>query len=204
MLIKNIETKIKTFALVAMVSVIGSVVVAIGSFYFAYQQIDKERQKVYVLDAGVPILVNRTNQSSNRVAEYKAHINLFHNMFFTLPPDDKFIQDNLKKAMYLIDNTGLMEYNNLKEKGYYNQILSSSAVLSIMTDSVSINLRDNSFIYYGKQRIDRKTSVISREITTTGFFHDIPRTDYNPHGVLITNWQTQKNEDIDFQQKKNF
>lgn len=204
MIFKNYEKKMKLVLVVSIVALFASVLISIGSFYFAYRQINYERQNIYVLDAGIPILVNRTNIESNREVEYKSHVNLYHNLFFTLPPDDKFIQNNLNKAMYLIDKTGLMEHNNLKEKGYYNRILSSSAVLSIMSDSIDINMETKFFTYYGTQRIDRRSSVINRTIKTTGNLYDVPRTENNPHGVIITDWRTVENKDISFKQKKDF
>ena len=39
-------------------------------------------------------------------------------MFFTLAPDDKYIRYTMEKAMYLVDETGLAQYNTLKEKGF--------------------------------------------------------------------------------------
>ena len=204
MIFKNYEKKMKLVLVISMTALFSSVLISIGAFYFAYKQINFERQNIYVLDAGIPILVNRTNLESNREVEYKSHINLYHNLFFTLPPDDKFIQNNLNKAMYLIDKTGLMEHNNLKEKGYYSRILSSSAVLSIMTDSIDIDLETMFFTYYGTQRIDRRSSVINRTIVTTGKIYDVPRSENNPHGAIITDWRTVANKDISFKQKKEF
>src|SRR5690606_20364545 len=147
-------------------------------------------------DHGVPVLIHQTGQDVNRLVEYKSHINLFHLLFFTLPPDDKFMTDNIAKAMYLIDKSGLTEYNNLKEKGYYNAILSSSAMISIRTDSVEVDMEKKAFTYYGTQRIERETRILTRQLITTGSFQDVPRSDNNPHGALITNWKTILNKDI--------
>lgn len=44
--------------------------------------------------------------------------------------------------MYLIDDSGLKQYNNLKEKGYFNTILASSATVTIMTDSIKIDMNN--------------------------------------------------------------
>ena len=63
--------------------------------------------------------------------EAKSHVEMFHHYFFTLPPDDKYIRYTMEKAMYLVDETGLAQYNTLKEKGFYSNILGTSAVFSI-------------------------------------------------------------------------
>lgn len=74
------------------------------------------QQKIYVLDGNVPILVRRTSMEETLDVEAKSHVEMFHHYFFTLAPDDKYIQYTMEKAMYLVDETGLAQYNTLKEK----------------------------------------------------------------------------------------
>lgn len=202
MKIKNIESKIKLtlFSNILLVLLCGYGITF--AIIYAFDKISEERQKIYVIDNGVPVLVNRTNQLENREVEYKSHINMFHMLFFSLPPDDTFIKNNLNKAMYLIDESGLTQYNNLKEKSYYNQIISSSAVLSINTDSIYFNKEKMSFKYFATQRIDRKTSILKRQLITEGNLQDVPRTLNNPHGLLIKKWKTLINKDISYERKK--
>src|SRR3546814_4533046 len=95
----------------------------------------------------------------NRPVEYRAHVNLFHTLFFSLTPDDEFIEQQLRRAMYLIDESGALQYNNLKEKGYFNSILSSSAVLTLQTDSIVVDTVRKYFRYYGQQ--DRKSTRLN-------------------------------------------
>ena len=171
---------------------------------FSKDLIKESRKKIYVLDGHVPVLVRQAEMEENREVEHKSHINLFHMLFFNLPPDDQFIKENLSRAMYLVDESGLTEYNNLKEKGYYNSILASSAVLSIRTDSIQLDQEIKAFKFYGTQRIERKTSVLTRQLITEGNYEDVPRTENNPHGCLITNWQTLLNKDISHTPKSSF
>lgn len=204
MIIQNIEKKIRIGTYIGIFGIIMGAAVSLGSLFFAYKKINSERQKIYVLDNGIPVLVNRTAEVVNRKLEHKSHIEMYHLLFFTLPPDDVFIKKNMKKAMYLIDESGMAQYNNLKERGYFNAIISSSSVLSIQTDSIKINETDNSFHFYGTQRIERKTSVLKRSLQTTGFLQEVPRTVNNPHGLLIKNWKTILNKDISSKTKRAF
>jgi len=110
----------------------------------------------------------------------------------------------MKKAMYLIDESGIQQYNNLKEKGLFNQILSSSAVLTIQTDSIFLDMPSKFFRYYGKQRIERKSSIVVRSLITEGYLKDVPRSQNNPHGVLIERWKTVENKDLKNEAKNNF
>lgn len=78
----------------------------------------EERKKIYVLDGDVPLSATHTPQEINIEIEAKAHIQSFHSYFFTLPPDDEYINYTLEKAMYLIDESGLKQKNALQEKDF--------------------------------------------------------------------------------------
>ncbi|MBB6131508.1 conjugative transposon protein TraK [Mucilaginibacter lappiensis] len=203
-LIKNIESKIRLASVIAIGGLLSGILIAIGVSFFAYRQVVEARQSIYILDNNVPILAKQTNMQMNRPAEYRAHIDLFHTIFFSLTPDDKYIDYQMKKAMYLIDESGMQQYQNLKEKGYFSSILSSSSVLTIETDSIVLDIPKKYFRYYAHQKIDRKSSVLNRSLITEGYLKDIPRSDNNPHGVLIVNWKTLENKDLDNVEKNQF
>ncbi|RYE27006.1 MAG: conjugative transposon protein TraK [Sphingobacteriaceae bacterium] len=204
MLIKNIENKIRLSLYIALGSFITSIIICVIVTISSYKQVVSARESIYILDNNVPILAKQTNMQLNRPAEYRAHIDLFHSTFFSLTPDDKYIEYQMKRAMYLIDESGALQYNNLKEKGFFNSILSSSSVLTLQTDSIQLDAIHKRFIFYGKQTIDRRSSTVTRSLITTGHLKDIPRSDNNPHGVLITNWKTLENKDISNVQKNQF
>ena len=204
MLIKNIEHKIRLALVISVGSFIASILISGIVSFFAYKQVSNARENIYILDNSVPILAKQTNMQLNRPAEYKASVDLFHSIFFSLTPDDKYIDYQMKRAMYLIDESGALQYNNLKEKGYFSSILSSSSVLTLQTDSINIDIVNKKFIYYGKQIIERRSSTLTRSLITTGGLKDIPRSDNNSHGVLITNWKTLENKDLTNVQKNQF
>ena len=87
--------------------------------------------------------------------------------------------------------------NTLKEKGFYSNILGTSAVISIFCDSIKFDKEKMEFTYYGRQRIERRSNILTRELVTAGQLKRVPRTDNNPHGLLITNWRTLLNKDIE-------
>ena len=201
MLIKSIESKIRLATFVAIGSIICAMLVSGFALFSAYQQVSNARKTVYILDNNVPILARQTDMQMNRPAEYRAHVDLFHSFFFSLTPDDKYIQYQMKRAMYLVDESGMNQLNNLKEKGYFNSILSSSSVLTLETDSLLLDVPRKYFRYYGKLRIDRRSATLTRSLITEGYLKDIPRSDNNPHGLLITGWKTLENKDLDNVQK---
>jgi len=95
-------------------------------------------------------------------------------------------------------------YRNLKEKGFYSNIMGTSAVFSIYTDSILVDVDKMDFRFYGRQRIERRSSILMRELVTAGHLKRVPRTDNNPHGLLITSWRTLLNRDIEQKNKSNY
>ena len=205
MLMQSIENKFKLAFTVSIGSFLTSILIVAGGLYHANRLIENSGEYIYVLDAGIPVLLRRTDAEFNREAEYKGHIKAFHTLFFTLVPDDEYIEQNIKEAMYLIDDSGIIEYNNLKEKGYYNAIISSSSILSIRTDSIDLDMETKKFTYYGTQRIERETRIIKRQLVTEGSIQDLnPKSDNNTYGALILNWRTTLNKDISNERKRVF
>lgn len=204
MLIKNLENKIKLVGIVCSLFLFGCIVISVSSIWTARTMVLDSQQKVYVLDGNVPILVQRSNMDESLDVEAKSHIERFHHLFFTLAPDDKYIKYTMEKAMYLVDETGLAQFNALKEKGFYSNIMGTSAVFSIFCDSVKFDKSKMEFTYYGRQRIERRTNILTRQLVTAGQLKRVPRTDNNPHGLLIVNWRTLLNKDIDQRTKVNY
>ena len=204
MIVKNIEKRIKINKTMAIATVIFAIVIVIVGFSYSYKIVQDSRKSIYILDNGVPVLVKQTDELLNRPVEYKAQVELFHRLFFTLAPDDEYINKNIDKALYLMDDSAQKERSNLTEKGWYNQIISSNATVSIQTDSINIDLNNTRFMYYGTQMINRKTSLIIRKLITQGTFRDIPRTPNNAHGVLLENWNILDNTELSVKQKYSY
>ncbi|WP_443938835.1 conjugative transposon protein TraK [Pedobacter sp. MW01-1-1] len=201
MIVKNIESKIRLATVVSIGSLICAILICVATSFFAFKQIELARKSIYIFENNVPMLARQTNEQLIQPAIYRGHIELFHSLFFSLTPDDRYIDYQMKKAMYLIDESGMQQYLNLKEKGYFSSILSSSSVLTLQTDSIFVDAKRNYFRYYGKQRIERRSSIVTRSLITEGYLRDIPKSDNNLYGVLILSWKTLENKDIENVQK---
>lgn len=202
--LKKLENKIKLVLIITSLFLIGCVVISLGSLFVARGMVADAHKKIYVLDGTVPILVKQTTMDETFEVEAKSHVEMFHNLFFTLAPDDKYIDYTIKKAMYLIDESGLAQYNALKEKGFYNNIIGTSTICSIFCDSIKLDKQKMTFTYYGRQRIERRTSILMRQLITAGSLRRVPRTENNPHGFIIFGWRTLVNKDLSESQKTDF
>lgn len=204
MLVKNIEQKIRINKVVSIASILFAVLIVIAGFVLAYKLVQDSRKSLYVIDNGVPILVKQTDELLNRPVEYKSQIELFHRLFFTLAPDDRYIKENVEKSLYLIDDSGKKEYTNLREKGFYNQIISGNSLVTVRNDSIKMDVPNKKFIYYGTQMINRKNTLIIRKLITEGNFEDMIRSPNNPHGVLLRNWRILDNSELSNKAKSNY
>ena len=198
--VKTLESRMKASRSVAFISFLFNIVICIAVLIYANGQVNSARKSIYVLNGNIPMLASQTLQEVNRPAEYRSQVDLFHSLFFNIMPDEKQIQLQMEKALYLCDESGMQQYHSMKEKGFFSSILSSNAFISLMTDSIVLDNNKN-FVFYGKQKIERRSSITVRNLVTSGSLVDVPRTINNSHGVQIINWKTLNNEDLSFQEK---
>ncbi len=176
-------------------------------FTSSIRLVERSRQKIYVLDNGKSLLLAlRSDISENRAAEAKDHVKRFHELFFTMEPDKEYIENNVKEALYLSDQSAVRQYQSYKENNVYNQVIASDISMTLQADSVKVDFSGYPyrFTFYGKQKIVRKSNITMRNLITTGQLRNISRTDNNPHGFLIENWLITDNKDLETVKRKTF
>lgn len=196
--LKNIDTAFKHIRLFSLVIIVMCAFICCYTVYKSYQLIAQTQERIYILSNGKALEAFSAERKDNIPVEARDHVKMFHHFFFTLDPDDKMIQTNITKALYLADASAKRQYDNLKESRYYSNIISGNISQDIEVDSIRINL-DNYpyyFRYYSKQRITRATSVVIRSLVSEGYLRNVARSDNNPHGFLIERWNTMENKDI--------
>lgn len=195
---KNIDTAFRHVRGFTMLVIVGCVLICCFALYKSFSLVSQMQGKVYILANGKALEAYASDRKDNIPVEAKDHVKTFHQLFFTLDPDDKVIKTNLTKALYLADASAKREYDNLKENGYYSGIISGNISQTIKVDSISIDIDQypNRFRCYATQSIIRTTSIVSRSLITEGALRNVSRSDNNPHGFLIERWNTIENRDI--------
>ncbi len=195
---KNIDTAFRYMRLFTMLIVAGSLLLDGFVFYKSYALSVAYQNRIYVLANGKALEAISADRKDNIPVEARDHVKTFHTDFFTLDPDDKVIQANIAKALYLADGSAKRQYQDLKENGYYSNIIAGNISQQITTDSIAVNL--NVYPYYFKcyatQKIIRATSISLRSLVTEGYLRNVSRSDNNPHGFLIERWNMIENKDI--------
>jgi len=195
---KNIDSAFRHIRTFSIILIIANVLMFGFYVHRSDQRVERAENKVLILLNGKVVSAIVSDRKENMAVEARDHIRTFHELFFTLAPDEKVILENINKALYLADITAKQEYDNLEEKGYYSQIIAGNISQTIAFDSVAVNTEVYPFTFkcYATQHIVRTTSKVSRSLVTTGYLRNVSRSDNNPHGFLIERWTTIENKDI--------
>lgn len=195
---KNIDSAFRAVRLFMMVVVMACILLCGFSLYKGYQLAAITQNKIYVLANGKILEAVAGDKKDNIAVEVRDHVKTFHASFFTLDPDEKVIQENVTKALYLADGSARKQYENLRENNYYSNLISANISQRITVDSVEVNLNAYPYYFrcYATQKIIRTTSTLYRALITEGYVRDVSRSDNNPHGFLIERWNTLRNEDL--------
>lgn len=194
---KNIDTAFRYTRRFNLLLLVGSMVLCCFVVYSSHKTIAANRGKVYVLVNGK--LVEAIATDRNIPVEIRDHIRTFHTLFFTLSPDDKAIQTQITRALYLADGSARRIYQNMKEAGYYSSLISGNISQTIAVDSIELDMEGTTYRFRlkGTQQITRPTSVITRSLVTQGYIRiGMVQSDNNNHGFLIERWEIVENQDI--------
>ena len=203
----DIQRKFRFTVYVLLVISIALMGLSAWVFFRSAAMVEKSREKIYVLDNGKSLLLAlREDISENRSAEAKDHVKRFHELFFTLEPDKAYIENNVREALFLADQSATDQYRSFKENNLYNQVIASDISMTLTTDSVKVDFSayPYAFSFYGRQRIVRKSNITVRNLRTDGRLRNISRTDNNPHGFLIESWRITDNTDLETMKRKSF
>jgi conjugative transposon TraK protein len=194
---KNIDTAFKHIKRFSIFLILVCVALSGFAIYKSFDLVKTMQSKVYILANGKAIEAFSTTRKDNLAVELRDHIKTFHHYFFTLDPDDKVIQNHIATALNLADESAKKANDNLKERGYYNNIISANISQEIEVDSVSLDINQYPFYFkcYATQRLIRSSSTAIRKLVTQGFIRNVSRSDNNPHGFLIQRWETLENSD---------
>jgi conjugative transposon TraK protein len=195
---KNIDTAFQYVRTFTFAIVIGCLLLCGFVLYKSYQLAAITQSKVYVLANGKALEAMAADRKDNIPVEARDHVKTFHTYFFTLDPDDKVIQGNIAKALYLADGSAKRQYEDLKENGYYSNIITGNISQQIVVDSVALDINQYPYYFkcYGTQKIIRATSISYRNLITEGYLRNVSRSDNNPHGFLIERWNMVENKDL--------
>ncbi|MCH7408985.1 conjugative transposon protein TraK [Belliella sp. DSM 111904] len=194
----NINSAFSMVKSVAIVTCVGAFMMTVLIYFLHRNEVHKINQQVYIMAHDQVFQAIASNRDAQLQVEAKNHVRMFHHYFFSFSPDEEYIHKQIKRAFYLADQSAKKAYDNLQEKGFYNQVLAGNVSQEIEMDSLKLQMDSHPyhFTYYGKQKIVRTTSEVLRLLVTQGKLRAVNRSENNPHGFLIEHWETINNQDI--------
>ena len=170
----------------------------LSSGFYALHAVNQAKREIYLLAENQVLKASANPRESLLEVEARAHIKQVHQLLFMFSPDEQLINDQLNEAFYLGDASIKFHVDNLKESGYYKQVLAASVSQRVLLDSIAVDITqgDFPFTFYGKQEIIRSSSRVVRSLVTVGKLRAVQRSEHNPHGFLIENWEIIENRDL--------
>ena len=195
---RNLETAFQYVRLFSLIVVTGCISLSAFVIWLAERSVSRMQDKVYVLAEGKALEALAADRRENLVAEARDHIRNFHQAFFTLDPDEKVINANIARALYLADGSARRVYDGLKEGGYYSGVIAGNISVHLGIDSIVVEAQHYPIYFrcFGTETIVRPTSKVTRNLVTEGWLRYVVRSDNNPHGFLIEKWTILDNSDL--------
>ncbi|SNR14431.1 Conjugative transposon protein TraK [Tenacibaculum jejuense] len=195
----TVESSFKKIRLLSILFIVLCTAIVGYSIFSSYRFAEAQREKIYVLDKGKSLMLALSQDASlNRPVEAREHMRRFHELFFTLAPDNKAIESNIKRALFMADKSAFDYYKDLSEKGYYNRIISGNIHQRIVVDSIQTNFNTYPYemVLHAKQWIIRASNKTERSLVTTCQLVNSVRSDNNPQGFTIEGFRILVNTDI--------
>jgi conjugative transposon TraK protein len=195
---KNIDKAFQHIRLFSIVFIIGCVVITSLVSLNSMKQVSESQQHLYILANGKILEAFAGERKDNIAVEARDHIAMFHHYFFSLDPDEKVIDGNITKSLYLADASAKKQYDNLKENGYYRNIISGNISQQLEIDTIDLNTANYPYYFHlvGREKLIRTTSIVTRSLVTEGWLRNVSRSDNNSHGFLIEKWAILENRDL--------
>ena len=164
----------------------------------SFAMVRRSGERIYILANGKALEAVASGRRDNIAVELRDHVKTFHQHFFTLDPDEKVISRNVGRALELADESAKRAYDNLREQGYYTNLVSANISQSVEVDSVWLDLDVYPYAFrcYATQSLVRSTATVVRKLVTSGTARNVSRSDNNPHGFLLQRWVTLSNVDV--------
>lgn len=196
--LRNIDTAFRHIKRFSICLILACMLISCFAVWKSYEMVQTTQEKVYILANGKAIEAFSSQRRDNLPVEIRDHVKMFHHYFFTLDPDEKVIQRNISKALELSDQSAKKSYDNLKEQGFYSNLISANISQEIAIDSIHLDIEQYPYYFrcYATQQLIRSSATINRKLVTQGYLRNVGRSDNNPHGFLIQRWETLQNSDL--------
>src|SRR5690349_10554274 len=102
---KNIDLAFRQMRLFTVIIIFICTCITGYALYSTHELQLSSANRIYILANGKVLDAYAAERKDNIPVEARDHVKMFHFHFFSLDPDDKVIQANITKALYLADRS---------------------------------------------------------------------------------------------------
>lgn len=190
----NIENAHKKARLTTTIVVSAAMFTSLVAVSLSFKLSSDHDDRLYVVNRNVALEALSSDVTQNREAEARFTLTRFHELFYNITPDPQSIATNIRKTTYLSDESTRNLYDNLREQKFYENLINSNTVQTIVIDSAVVDLRTlpmrGRISFTLKQK--RATAETTTPILAECEFVDVNRSDNNPNGFMIKNYRILK------------
>ncbi len=194
----GIDRELRNRGILAIASIIASVVVCTIATIQSYDFAKESRDVVYVIDKGSTMMAQIAEGGVQRDLEIEDHIVRFHQLFFNLAPSAESQQRHLEQALHMADRSAYNWWQDQSESGYYSRLISANISQEIMIDSVKFDMQVYPYpaTVYGKVYLTRESNITAYDFASECQLTDVARSQSNPHGLMIEKFAVTRYESI--------
>ena len=200
----NIDTAFKKTRLIAILSLVFSFLFGVTVMIVAMSMVSKGKGKIYITNGyGNTLTAYQIAANENREAEVKAQVRTFHSLLYDISPDPIEIEKSLNEVL-LMGDASVKAFLDKRGDAYYKKLISNSAEIKYTLDSVKVNTKIYPYkaVQYGKEVVQTSVGFLIKNLVTTLDLREVARTDVNPHGLLIGNYEVLKNNRLRFVERE--
>lgn len=198
--LKSLTSYKSAFELTRIIT-ITMVVVFGGAMLFGFitmqNKIDELQRQMIVIDTrGQVYPSGSVYREDMRIYEYQNHVRTFYNLWYAF--DESSYKKNIEDALYLVGDCGIEMLDFYKQENVERMLYERNMRFETKILDIKINMRTLpvSGTIEGEQTIRRNQGMITRRLNSSFTLHDMDRSEKNPHGVKIENWEVINQEVI--------
>lgn len=200
---KDIDSRFRRIRMASFLIVQACIIISTCAIYYGFHHAREAEGRIYVLANSKVLEAVAADRKDNIPVEARDHIKVFHQLFFSLEPNEQVISDNMDRAFYLADASAKHLYDNLRESGFIAGMIAGNISQTVRVDSIRLDL--NTYPYYfqtfATETLTRPTTITIRNLVTQGWLRNTSRSDNNAHGFLIERLEVLDNQKINTQNR---
>lgn len=191
--LKSLTSYKSAFALtrlILVVLIIGFCITVLGGYLLVQKTINEIQNKMIVIDTrGVIYPSGQIDYNQMRIYEYQNHARILYNMWYAF--DENSYAQNIEKGLQLLGECGIEMLDVYKEQNLERLLFERNMRFEVEIEELKIDMNTIPISGYikGKQTIIRGHSKLTRHLDCEFTVHDVSRSELNPHGVKIDNWE---------------